>query len=105
MASSVAVLAGALSTAMFAVSTMPMIVKALRTRDLSSYSGGNLILSNVGNLFYAVYVLSLPIGPAWALYGFNLVVSATMLALWVSYKVTHARSTERSTSTGSRRFA
>ncbi|MFE3292109.1 hypothetical protein [Rhodococcus sp. NPDC059234] len=86
MAGSVPVVAGALSTAVFAASTMPMILKAIRTRDLSSYSGGNLILSNAGNLLYAVYVLSLPLGPAWALYGFNLSVSVTMLALWLRYR-------------------
>lgn len=58
-------IAGTLCTALFVASTMPMVVKAARTRDLSSYSGANLVLSNVGNLLYAIYVLSMPIGPAW----------------------------------------
>ncbi|MFC9789871.1 hypothetical protein [Rhodococcus sp. NPDC127528] len=86
MAGSVPVVAGALSTAVFVASTMPMILKAIRTRDLSSYSGGNLILSNAGNLLYAAYVFSLPVGPAWALYCFNLSVGVTMLALWLRYR-------------------
>ena len=80
------VIAGFLSTCIFAASTMPMIVKAVRTRDLSSYSGGNLVLSNIGNLLYALYVFHLPPGPAWGLYGFNLAVSATMLVYWLRYR-------------------
>ena len=83
----VPVIAGTLSTCLFVASTMPMIVKASRTRDLSSYSGGNLVLSNVGNLPYAFYVFSLPGGPAWGLYAFNLAVSATMLGYWLRYKM------------------
>ena len=86
MSSNLPVLAGAISTAIFAASTMPMVVKAARTRDLSSYSGGNLVLSNLGNLLYAFYVFSMPVGPAWALYGFNLTVSATMLGYWLRYR-------------------
>ncbi|MES9558836.1 MULTISPECIES: hypothetical protein [unclassified Streptomyces] len=86
MTGNLEVVAGTLSTVVFVASTLPMIVKAVRTRDLSSYSGGNLILSNTGNLLYGVYVVSLPVGPAWALYAFNLSVSATMLMLWLRYK-------------------
>ena len=86
MNGNVPVIAGTISTFIFAASTMPMIIKAARTRDLSSYSGGNLILSNVGNLLYALYVFSLPLGPAWGLYGFNLAVSATMLVYWLRYR-------------------
>jgi len=83
----VPVIAGAISTGIFAVSTMPMVLKAARTRDLSSYSGGNLLLSNLGNVLYAIYVFSLPMGPAWALYGFNLTVSATMLVYWLQCRI------------------
>ncbi|WP_147471722.1 hypothetical protein [Nocardia stercoris] len=41
-------------------------------------------------------MLSLPDGPAWALYGFNMPVSATMLALWLRYQAAH-RSTSPAT--------
>jgi hypothetical protein len=43
-----------------------MLVKAHRTRDLASYSLGNLLLANVGNAVHSVYVFSLPAGPIWA---------------------------------------
>ncbi|MEU0335988.1 hypothetical protein [Streptomyces sp. NPDC006193] len=86
MRSDISVIAGSLSTLIFAISTMPMILKAVRTRDLSSYSGGNLVLSNAGNVIYAIYIFDLPIGPVWALYGFNLSVSMVMLALWLRYR-------------------
>jgi hypothetical protein len=36
-------------------------------------------LANVGNLIYAVYVLSLPFGPVWALHGFHLGATGLML--------------------------
>jgi hypothetical protein len=36
------VLAGAVSTVIFACSTLPMLVKAAQTKDLSSYSFGNM---------------------------------------------------------------
>ena len=65
---SVPVLAGAASTVIFAVSTLPMLVKAYRSRDLSSYSLGNIGLANVGNAVHSVYVFSLPPGPIWALH-------------------------------------
>ena len=73
-----AVLAGTASTALFVASTLPMLVKARRTRDLASYSFGNLLLANVGNLVHSVYVLSLPAGPIWALHGFYVVTTGLM---------------------------
>lgn len=80
-----AVLAGGVSTVIFAGSVMPMIVKAVRTRDLASYSLGNLLLSNTGNLVYAVYVYSLPAGPIWALHGFYILSTAFMLAMYLRH--------------------
>ena len=64
-----------------------MLVKAYRSRDLSSYSLGNIALANVGNAVYSVYVLSLPPGPIWALHSFYLVSSALMLAWFLRYGV------------------
>ncbi len=74
-----AVFAGILSTGLFAMSYLPMLVKAARTRDLSSYSFGNLAITNAGNALYSVYVFSLPVGPIWFLHTFYLVASALML--------------------------
>ena len=65
MSSSMPILAGSVSTAIFIASTLPMLVKAGRTKDLASYSLGNIVLANISNLTYAVYVLILPIGPVW----------------------------------------
>jgi hypothetical protein len=79
MSASVSVLAGSVSTAIFVASTLPMLVKAGRTKDLASYSLGNIALANLGNLIYAIYVVSLPLGPVWALHGFHLGATGLML--------------------------
>jgi len=75
----VPVLAGVVSTAVFAGSVLPMLHKAMRTRDLSSYSLGNIVLANVGNAVHSVYVFHLPAGPIWFLHSFYVVSSALML--------------------------
>ena len=72
-------LAGTVSTAVFVGSVLPMVHKALRTRDLSSYSLGNIGLANVGNAVHSVYVFNLPPGPIWFLHTFYVVSSALML--------------------------
>lgn len=90
-----AVLAGGVSTVIFAGSVMPMLVKAVRTRDLASYSLGNLLLSNTGNLFYAVYVYSLPVGPIWALHTFYIFSTAFMLAMYLRHAVRPNRRPQR----------
>jgi hypothetical protein len=79
------VLAGSVSTAIFIASTLPMLVKAGRTKDLASYSQGNILLANIGNLTYAVYVFSLPLGPVWALHGFHLGATGLMLFWYLRY--------------------
>ena len=80
-----AVLAGSLSTAIFVGSALPMLAKAARTRDLDSYSRGQLVLSNVGNAVNSVYVFSLPIGPIWLLHLFNLGCTLLMLGWHLRY--------------------
>jgi hypothetical protein len=80
------VLAGGVSTVIFAGSVMPMIVKAVRTRDLASYSLGNLLLSNMGNLVHSVYIYSLPAGPIWALHAFYLVTTGFMLVMYIRHE-------------------
>jgi uncharacterized protein with PQ loop repeat len=74
-------IAGATSTAIFVTSNLPMLFKAIKTRDLKSYSLSHLVLSNLGNLIHWVYVASLPFGPIWFLHGFFTLVTAVML-LW-----------------------
>jgi hypothetical protein len=81
----VPVLAGVVSSAVFAGSVVPMLLKALRTRDLSSYSLGNIALANLGNMVHSVYVFHLPAGPIWFLHSFYVVSSALMLFWYLRY--------------------
>ncbi len=81
MDSSIPVTAGVIASMVFASSTVPMLGKAVRTKDLRSYSRGNLVLANVGNAVYTVYVASLPLGPIWFLHAFYVLSTALML-LW-----------------------
>ncbi|WP_223409828.1 hypothetical protein [Occultella gossypii] len=85
---SLAVLAGSISSVIFAGSVLPMVLKAVRTHDLASYSLGNLLLANTGNVVHSIYVYSLPAGPIWALHGFYLITTGLMLVLYLR----HARS-------------
>jgi hypothetical protein len=78
-------LAGLTSTVIFAASTLPMLIKAYRSRDLASYSLGNIVLANLGNLVHSIYVYSLPPGPLWLLHTFYLVSTALMLAWYLRY--------------------
>jgi len=79
-------IAGTVSTVVFAVSNLPMLRKALRTRDVSSYSLSSLAMINAANAVYSLYVFSLPIGPIWALHTFYLVSCAIMLVLCLGQK-------------------
>ncbi|HVL62691.1 MAG TPA: hypothetical protein VM430_14965 [Microbacterium sp.] len=76
-------LAGTISTVVFAVSNLPMLRKALRTRDVSSYSIPSMLMINAANMAYSLYVFSLPFGPIWALHTFYLVSCGIMLVLCV----------------------
>ena len=80
-----ALLAGSASTVLFVASTLPMVVRAARTKDVTSYSRGHLVMTNTGNLVHSLYVASLPLGPIWLLHGVHVGVSAFMLGahlLW-----------------------
>jgi uncharacterized protein with PQ loop repeat len=77
--------AGAVSTVIFAGGTLPMLVKAARTKDLSSYSLGNIVLSNLGNVIQSIYVFDLPAGPMWVLHTFYLLSTALMLFWYLRY--------------------
>lgn len=75
------ILAGTISTVVFAVSNLPMLSKALRTRDVSSYSLSSLVMINAANVVYSLYVFTLPFGPIWGLHTFYLLSCAVMLVL------------------------
>ncbi len=73
--------AGTLATVVFAVSNLPMLRKALRTRDVSSYSLLSMVMINGANAVYSLYVFTLPIGPVWGLHTFYVVSCGIMLVL------------------------
>lgn len=79
-------LAGTASTVLFAISMLPMLRKASRTRDLASYSLSYLAMTNLANLVHSLYVFSLPIGPIWLLHTFYVVASALMLIWFIRYR-------------------
>jgi hypothetical protein len=96
-------LAGTASTILFVLSALPMLTKAIRTKDLASYSLGNIATANAGNLVYSVYVFALPPGPIWLLHSFYLVSTALMLIWYLRYEWRPQRDTPDLASTpGSR---
>jgi uncharacterized protein with PQ loop repeat len=82
----VPVLAGTVAAAVFAISNLPMVWKAVRTRDVASYSLGSIAMINAANVVYTAYVLSLPPGPVWMLHGFYVLASAVMLVLCLRHR-------------------
>ena len=82
----VPVIAGFTSTILFAISTLPMLARAYRTKDLHSYSIGNILIANGGNLVHSVYVYSLPAGPIWLLHTFHLITTGLMLGWYLRYE-------------------
>ena len=85
-AHSVQVLAGFASSTIFISSNLPMLFKAFKTKELSSYSMGHLMLGNLGNAVYWLYVISLPVGPVWFLQGFFSLASGFMLFCYLLYE-------------------
>jgi len=77
--------AGTISTVVFATSAIPMLFKVWRTKDLRSYSLGNILLSNFGNAIHWLYVANLPWGPIWFLHGFYTLSTAMMLFYYVRH--------------------
>lgn len=76
----------AIATILFAVSTLPMALKAYRTKDLKSYSLDYLLLGNAGNIFFSIYVFSLPPSPIWVLHTFYVIVTGLMLFWYLFYE-------------------
>jgi uncharacterized protein with PQ loop repeat len=81
------VLAGILSSLIFMTGTLPMLLKAFRSKDLKSYSASHLVMSNIGNTVHWVYISSLPLGPIWILHGFSTLTAALMLVWYLRYEV------------------
>ncbi len=86
MQTSLPTIAGFISTGLFTVGALPMLTKAVRTRNLASYSLGNILLTNVGNIIYSIYVFQLPPGPVWFLHSFYLLSTGLMLVWYLRYE-------------------
>src|SRR5215213_8913227 len=82
----ISLLAGIMSSSIFTLSHIPMLIRAFRTKDLRSYSAANLVLANLGNAFHWLYIVSLPFGPIWFLHSFYTLVSALMLYCYLHYR-------------------
>ena len=80
------IVAGMISTFIFGFSTLPMLGKAFRSKDLHSYSLGNILLANGGNLVHSAYVFSLPAGPIWLLHSFHTITTGLMLLWYLRYE-------------------
>jgi uncharacterized protein with PQ loop repeat len=79
-------LAGTLATLLFTTSHIPMLLRAFKTKDLRSYSLTNFFVTNLGNLFYWIYVSTLPFGPIWIMHSFYTLSSLLMLWWYVRYR-------------------
>jgi uncharacterized protein with PQ loop repeat len=80
------IIAGAISTIFFASGELPMLVKAFQTKNLRSYSLGNILFANMGNVVYSIYVFHLPPGPIWALHSFYMTSTVLMLFWYLRYE-------------------
>lgn len=75
-----------ISTSIFTLSQIPMLVRAFRTKNLQSYSLANLALANLGNAIHWLYMFNLPLGPIWFLHSFHTLVTAVMLFAYLRYR-------------------
>ncbi len=83
---SLPIIAGTVSTIFFLTAEVPMLTKAFRTKELASYSVGNILIANAGNLVHSVYVYSLPPGPIWVLHTFYTASTALMLFWYLRFE-------------------
>jgi hypothetical protein len=82
----VQIIAGSVSSLFFISSNLPMLWKAFRTKNLRSYSATQILLNNVGNIIYWLYISSLPIGPIWVMHTFYTITSILMLIGYIRYE-------------------
>lgn len=80
------ILAGFISSIIFAIGQISMLVKVLKTRNLKSYTLSNLVLANLGNLIDWVYLVTVP-GPLWYLHSFFTITTAVMLLFYLCYEL------------------
>ena len=80
------IIAGTISTTIFMMSQIPMLMKAVRTRSLHSYSWTNILMSTGGNLIHWCYISTLPFGPIWFLHSFSSISAALMLIWYLRYE-------------------
>jgi uncharacterized protein with PQ loop repeat len=96
----VQLLAGSVSSLFFISSNLPMLWKVFKTKNLRSYSLSHILLNNVGNIVYWLYISSLPLGPIWLMHTFYTLVSILMLVGYIRYEyfktINHALQTELS---------
>ncbi len=85
-------IAGTISTTIFTVSNIPMLVKAARTRSLRSYSYTHIVMNNAANLIHWLYVLALPFGPIWVLHSFYTISALLMLVWYLRYEKRSSKS-------------
>lgn len=79
------IVAGSISSMLFITGNIPMLFKAFKTKNMRSYSLSNIVLLNVGNVVYWLYISSLPLGPIWLLHSFYTVSMAFMLLWYLRY--------------------
>ncbi len=77
--------AGSISSLLFAASIFPMLLKVYKTHDMRSYSFGNIVITNAANAVHWLYIASLPPGPIWLLHGFYTVTSLVVLLSYLCY--------------------
>lgn len=73
--------AGTIASLIYIVSAIPALTKLYRTRSVDSYSRASLWMLNVGNVLQWLYVLSLPVGPLYALHAWS-TLSTALLLIW-----------------------
>ena len=88
----VQIVAGSISSFFFITSNLPMLLKAFKTKNLRSYSLSNIILNNIGNLIYWLYISSLPLGPIWFMHTFYTITTLLMLVGYLRYESSALRS-------------
>lgn len=80
------VIAGTISTIIFTLSNIPMLLKVARTHSLHSYSYAYIVMNNTANLIHWFYILAMPPGPVWFLHGFYTISSMIMLFWYLRYE-------------------
>ena len=81
-------IAGLVAGVFFVVAQGPMLIKALRTKDLKSYSPAFLVIAAVGNILYWPYILTLPFGAAFFIHIFMSLSTWLMLFFWWKWRKT-----------------